>query len=49
MNHSTEHIDVVSIPSGRQDLKGELRVPADATRVVVFAHRSGSSRHSPRE
>ncbi len=30
------------------DLEGELTVPATATGIVVFAHGSGSSRHSPR-
>jgi dienelactone hydrolase len=30
------------------DLEGELRVPEGATGVVLFAHGSGSSRHSPR-
>jgi putative phosphoribosyl transferase len=30
------------------DLEGDLSVPAAATGVVVFAHGSGSSRHSPR-
>jgi dienelactone hydrolase len=29
-------------------LEGELSVPVDATGVVLFAHGSGSSRHSPR-
>jgi putative phosphoribosyl transferase len=29
-------------------LEGELIVPAPATGVVIFAHGSGSSRHSPR-
>lgn len=29
-------------------LPGDLRVPADAVGLVVFAHGSGSSRHSPR-
>jgi putative phosphoribosyl transferase len=29
-------------------LDGELSVPAAATAVVIFAHGSGSSRHSPR-
>ena len=29
-------------------LAGDLTVPADASGVVVFAHGSGSSRHSPR-
>jgi putative phosphoribosyl transferase len=30
------------------DLEGELTVPATAPGIVVFAHGSGSSRHSPR-
>src|SRR5262245_33901079 len=29
-------------------IHGDLTVPADATGIVVFAHGSGSSRHSPR-
>jgi dienelactone hydrolase len=29
-------------------LEGELTIPADATGIVLFAHGSGSSRHSPR-
>lgn len=29
-------------------LEGELDVPAEATGAVIFAHGSGSSRHSPR-
>jgi putative phosphoribosyl transferase len=36
------------IPSGQIMLEGELSVPVDATGVVLFAHGSGSSRHSPR-
>lgn len=31
-----------------ENLQGELSVPTAATGVVVFAHGSGSSRHSPR-
>jgi putative phosphoribosyl transferase len=38
----------VQIPSGSVTLEGELHVPAGATGVVLFAHGSGSSRHSPR-
>ena len=38
----------VNIPSGRVKLEGELKVPLGATGVVLFAHGSGSSRHSPR-
>jgi pimeloyl-ACP methyl ester carboxylesterase len=39
---------MVRIPSGEATLEGELRVPASATGLVLFAHGSGSSRHSPR-
>lgn len=40
--------EVVSIPAGDVALEGSLAVPEGATAVVVFAHGSGSSRHSPR-
>jgi putative phosphoribosyl transferase len=36
------------IPSGQILLEGELLVPGGATGVVLFAHGSGSSRHSTR-
>jgi dienelactone hydrolase len=36
------------IPVDRTMLEGNLTVPKDARGVVVFAHGSGSSRHSPR-
>lgn len=38
----------VVIPVGRHALGGTLRWPAEPRGVVVFAHGSGSSRHSPR-
>src|ERR1700730_3594111 len=38
----------VSIPCGAVTLEGALAVPTGAKGVVVFAHGSGSSRHSPR-
>jgi dienelactone hydrolase len=38
----------IRVPMGRQALPGDLTVPAGATGIVVFAHGSGSSRHSPR-
>lgn len=38
----------VSIPVDGVELDGELFVPDGATGLVVFAHGSGSSRHSPR-
>jgi putative phosphoribosyl transferase len=36
------------IPTAGVQLDGDLSVPDDATGVVLFAHGSGSSRHSPR-
>nr|WP_116271852.1 dienelactone hydrolase family protein [Pseudofrankia sp. BMG5.37] len=38
----------VEIPAGTARLGGQLTVPEGAEAVVVFAHGSGSSRHSPR-
>jgi putative phosphoribosyl transferase len=38
----------VAIPVGRERLDGDLTIPPDAGGVVVFAHGSGSSRHSSR-
>ncbi len=38
----------VRIPSGSVQLEGELIIPEGASGIVVFAHGSGSSRHSPR-
>ena len=38
----------VWIAAGTADLEGSLCVPKDATGIVLFAHGSGSSRHSPR-
>ena len=38
----------VRLPSGEAVLGGELNVPSGATGIVLFAHGSGSSRHSPR-
>lgn len=43
------HADVtVSAAGGGVMLPGELTVPDEASGVVLFAHGSGSSRHSPR-
>jgi putative phosphoribosyl transferase len=36
------------IPAGKVQLAGDLVVPALAKGIVLFAHGSGSSRHSPR-
>jgi predicted alpha/beta-hydrolase family hydrolase len=38
----------VSIPIGVQTILGDLTLPTAAHAVVLFAHGSGSSRHSPR-
>jgi dienelactone hydrolase len=42
------HEALVHIGAGAQVLQGDLVVPAGATAIVLFAHGSGSSRHSPR-
>jgi putative phosphoribosyl transferase len=38
----------VSIPAGPVTLAGDLVEPVGASGIVIFAHGSGSSRHSPR-
>jgi putative phosphoribosyl transferase len=38
----------VSVLAGSVRVAGDLSLPQDASGVVVFAHGSGSSRHSPR-
>ena len=38
----------VQIHAGREALPGNLHIPEGATSLVLFAHGSGSSRHSPR-
>lgn len=38
----------IRIPAGTVALEGDLGMPESARGVVVFAHGSGSSRHSPR-
>jgi len=39
---------LIYIPVGRGEIQGDLHIPERAKGVVVFAHGSGSSRHSPR-
>jgi pimeloyl-ACP methyl ester carboxylesterase len=39
---------LVHVPVDGVELEGVLSIPPDATGLVVFAHGSGSSRHSPR-
>jgi putative phosphoribosyl transferase len=38
----------VRIPAGDAVLDGDLAIPSGASGIAVFAHGSGSSRHSPR-
>jgi predicted alpha/beta-hydrolase family hydrolase len=38
----------VSVPIAGQSLPGDLGMPPDPHGIVLFAHGSGSSRHSPR-
>jgi putative phosphoribosyl transferase len=38
----------VQIHAGRAVLQGNLNIPENASALVLFAHGSGSSRHSPR-
>jgi len=38
----------VSIPVGRYSIQGDLTIPPGSVAAVIFAHGSGSSRHSPR-
>lgn len=40
--------DVVKIKVGKHLLEGNLNIPPKARGIVLFAHGSGSSRHSPR-
>lgn len=39
---------LVHIPSGQATIEGMLEIPGTAAGLVLFAHGSGSSRHSPR-
>jgi dienelactone hydrolase len=39
---------LVQVPAGAVTLEGNLTLPQDSQAVVLFAHGSGSSRHSPR-
>src|SRR5262245_52118509 len=44
----TERERTVRVPAGSVTLEGDLTLPEGARGVVLFAHGSGSSRHSPR-
>ncbi len=45
---AADHEQSVQVSIGPVSLQGSLGVPANALGVVLFAHGSGSSRHSPR-
>ncbi|MDQ0796324.1 phosphoribosyltransferase [Streptomyces sp. B1I3] len=45
---AAERAEEVEVASAGTGLAGDLVLPRDAEAVVVFAHGSGSSRHSPR-
>lgn len=46
--HNMIYSTAVNIPVDGLELAGELEIPKDAKGLVIFAHGSGSSRHSPR-
>lgn len=48
MNDAQKGQSLVTVESAHAQLEGMLGIPADARGVVLFAHGSGSSRHSPR-
>ena len=50
MNHPiADHVErEVRIPVAEASLTGDLAIPAGAKGIALFAHGSGSSRHSPR-
>jgi len=48
MKQTIQIEQAIEIPSGKIRLEGELKLPKGATGVVLFAHGSGSSRHSRR-
>src|ERR687891_218120 len=39
---------LVRVPIGSEALEGNLTIPGGASGIVLFAHGSGSGRHSPR-
>ena len=46
--HFAEPGRLVRVPAGSATLEGNLAIPEGAQGLVLFAHGSGSSRHSPR-
>jgi putative phosphoribosyl transferase len=48
VRHSPSQAELVRIQAGAVTLEGDLQVPDHAVGLGLFAHGSGSSRHSPR-
>lgn len=48
MEESNPKAITVQIPAGKAMLTGDLGIPKKVAGIVLFAHGSGSSRHSPR-
>jgi predicted alpha/beta-hydrolase family hydrolase len=48
LQNKEEQSLLVNIPSGSVELEGNLEIPKDPIGIVLFAHGSGSSRHSTR-
>jgi dienelactone hydrolase len=48
MHRTNIQEQLVTVPVGRTTLEGNLSLPEGAYGIVLFAHGSGSSRHSPR-
>ena len=50
MNNPSQTVEeqLVQVPAGSVTLKGNLTLPEESRAIVLFAHGSGSSRHSPR-
>ncbi|MFZ1548815.1 MAG: dienelactone hydrolase family protein [Candidatus Nitrotoga sp.] len=46
MNYKEQQL--VHVPAGPVELEGNLSLPPNSSGIVLFAHGSGSSRHSPR-
>ncbi len=46
--YATGTAQAVIVPAGGARLEGDLGIPGNARGLVLFAHGSGSSRHSPR-
>ena len=47
-SHQAAHAQLVSIPVDQVLIEGMLELPARPSGLVLFAHGSGSSWHSPR-